>query len=192
MMCYHFSNDEKLWNDFRSGSKEAFEYLYRNYVGILYNYGFKICQDKMLTKDAIQEVFLSLLTKYDKVNLTNAIKLYLFKSLRIEIFKKLKAEQRFTDILLVDTDFSMDYSTEDKMIEDEITMIRIRELAQVIELLPRRQKECIYLRFYEGMTYKEISDIMDIEVSSVYKMLYKAIEKLYENLAMKNGNLFCD
>jgi RNA polymerase sigma-70 factor (ECF subfamily) len=191
-MYYHYSDDEKLWNDFRSGSKEAFEYLYRNYVGILYNYGFKICQDKMLTKDAIQEVFLSLLTKYDKVNLTNAIKLYLFKSLRIEIFKKLKAEQRFTDILLVDTDFSMDYSTEDKMIEDEITMIRIRELAQVIDLLPRRQKECIYLRFYEGMTYQEISDIMDIEVSSVYKMLYKAIEKLYENLAMKNGNLFCD
>ena len=189
-MYYHYSDDEKLWNDFRSGSKEAFEYLYRNYVDILYNYGFKICQDKMLTKDAIQEVFLSLLTKYDKVNLTNAIKLYLFKSLRIEIFKKLKAEQRFTDILLVDTDFSMDYSTEDKMIEDEITMIRIRELAQVIDLLPRRQKECIYLRFYEGMTYQEISDIMDIEVSSVYKMLYKAIEKLYENLAMKNGNLF--
>ena len=191
-MYYHYSDDEKLWNDFRSGSKEAFEYLYRNYVDILYNYGFKICQDKMLTKDAIQEVFLSLLTKYDKVNLTNAIKLYLFKSLRIEIFKKLKAEQRFTDILLIDTDFSMDYSTEDKMIEDEITMIRIRELAQVIDLLPRRQKECIYLRFYEGMTYQEISDIMDIEVSSVYKMLYKAIEKLYENLAMKNGNLFCD
>ena len=191
-MYYHYSDDEKLWNDFRSGSKEAFEYLYRNYVDILYNYGFKICQDKMLTKDAIQEVFLSLLTKYDKVNLTNAIKLYLFKSLRIEIFKKLKAEQRFTDILLVDANFSMEYSAEEKIIEDEITMIRIRELAQVIELLPRRQKECIYLRFYEGMTYQEISDIMDIEVSSVYKMLYKAIEKLYENLAMKNGNLFCD
>lgn len=190
MMYYKYSDDETLWNDFRSGNKEAFEYMYRAYVSILYNYGFKICQDKMLTKDAIQEVFLSLLTKYDKVNATNAIKLYLFKSLRVEIFKKLKAEQRFTDILLVDADFSMEYSAEDKMIEDEITMIRIRELAQVIEVLPRRQKEGIYLRFYEGMTYQEISDIMNIEVSSVYKMLYKAIEKLYENLAMKNGNLF--
>lgn len=190
MMYYKYSDDETLWNDFRSGNKEAFEYMYRAYVSILYNYGFKICQDKMLTKDAIQEVFLSLLTKYDKVNATNAIKLYLFKSLRVEIFKKLKAEQHFTDILSVDADFSMEYSAEDKMIEDEITMIRIRELAQVIEVLPRRQKECIYLRFYEGMTYQEISDIMNIEVSSVYKMLYKAIEKLYENLAMKNGNLF--
>lgn len=190
MMYYKYSDDETLWNDFRSGSKEAFEYLYRNYVSVLYNYGFKICQDKMLTKDAIQEVFLALLSKYDKVNLTNAIKFYLFKSLRIEIFKKLKAEQRFTDLLSVDVDFNMEYSAEDKMIEDEITMIRIRELAQVIEVLPRRQKECIYLRFYEGMTYQEISDIMGIEVSSVYKMLYKAIEKLYENLAMKDGHLF--
>lgn len=190
MRYYHYLDDEKLWNDFRSGNKEAFEYLYRNYVSVLYNYGFKICQDKMLTKDAMQEVFLSLLSKYDKINATNAIKLYLFKSLRIEIFKKLKAEQRFTDLLSVDVDFNMEYSAEEKMIEDEITMIRIRELAQVIEVLPRRQKECIYLRFYEGMTYQEISDIMGIEVSSVYKMLYKAIEKLYENLAMKDGHLF--
>lgn len=190
MTYYHYSDDEKLWNDFRSGSKEAFEYMYRNYVSILYNYGFKICQDKMLTKDAVQEVFLSLLSKYDKVGNTNAVKLYLFKSLRTEIFKRLKAEQRFTDGLPVDNEFSIQYSAEDKMIEDEITMIRIRELAQVIEVLPRRQKECIYLRFYEGMTFQEISDIMEIEVSSVYKMLYKAIEKLYENLALKNGNLF--
>lgn len=190
MMHYHYVDDEKLWNDFRSGSKAAFEYIYRNNVSILYNYGFKICQDKMLTKDAVQEVFLSLLSKYDKVGNTNAVKLYLFKSLRTEIFKRLKVEQRFIDVLSVDNEFSMQYSAEDKMIEDEITMIRIRELAQVIEVLPRRQKECIYLRFYEGMTFQEISDIMDIEVSSVYKMLYKAIEKLYENLALKNGNLF--
>lgn len=69
-------------------------------------------------------------------------------------------------------------------------MIRIRELSQVVEDLPRRQKECIYLRFYEGMSYQEISEIMEIEVSSTYKMLYKAIEQLYEKLAMKNGKLF--
>ena len=75
-MYYKNSDDEILWNDFRSGSKEAFEYMYRKYVGILYNYGFKICQDKMLTKDAIQEVFLSLLSKYDKVSISNSIKIY--------------------------------------------------------------------------------------------------------------------
>jgi DNA-directed RNA polymerase specialized sigma24 family protein len=40
------------------------------------------------------------------------------------------------------------------------------------------------------MSYQEISEIMEIDVSSAYKMLYKAIDKLYENLALKNGNLF--
>ena len=59
-MIYYYSNDEKLWNDFRSGSKEAFEYLFRKYIKVLYNYGFKICQDETLTKDAIQEIFLTL------------------------------------------------------------------------------------------------------------------------------------
>jgi DNA-directed RNA polymerase specialized sigma24 family protein len=40
------------------------------------------------------------------------------------------------------------------------------------------------------MSYQEIAEIMAIDVKSAYKMLYKAIEKLYENLAMKNGHLF--
>ncbi|MEY3320685.1 MAG: hypothetical protein RLZZ417_268 [Bacteroidota bacterium] len=189
-MTYHYSNDEKLWNDFRSGNKEAFEYIFRNYIKTLYNYGFKICKDETLTKDAIQELFLTLWTKQEKINFTNAIKPYLFKSLRIEIFKKLKTSQRFTDLISSEIDFNIEYTAEDKMIEDEITMIRIRELTHLIEDLPKRQKECIYLRFYEGMSYQEISDIMEIEIGSTYKLLYKAIEKLYENLAMKNGNLF--
>ncbi|MBU6168730.1 MAG: sigma-70 family RNA polymerase sigma factor [Bacteroidetes bacterium] len=189
-MDYRYSNDEKLWNDFRSGNKSAFEYIYRTYTGILYNYGFKICQNTMLTKDAIQDVFFTLLDRHEKLKLTDSIKLYLFKSLRLEIFKRLKVEQRFSDTSPEDTDFNLEYSAEEKMIEDEITMIRIRELAHVIEDLPRRQKESVYLRFYEGMSYQEIAEIMEIDVSSAYKMLYKAIEKLYENLAMKNGNLF--
>jgi len=189
-MIYYYSNDEKLWNDFRSGSKEAFEYLFRKYIKVLYNYGFKICQDETLTKDAIQEIFLNLLTKRDKISATNVIKLYLFKSLRIEIFKKLKAAKRLTDFISEEAIFDIEYTTEDKIIEDEITMIRIRELKHLIEDLPKRQKECIYLRFYEGMSYQEISEIMEIEISSTYKLLYKAIQKLYENLAMKNGNLF--
>ena len=189
-MYYRYSDDETLWNDFRSGSKDAYEYIFRSYSNMLYNYGFKICLDSMLTKDAIQEVFITLLTKYNKINITNSIKLYLFKSLRTEIFKKLRAEQRYSDLIVSDTDFNLEYSAEDKIIEGEITMIRIRELSQVVEDLPRRQKECIYLRFYEGMSYQEISEIMEIEVSSTYKMLYKAIEQLYEKLAMKNGKLF--
>jgi DNA-directed RNA polymerase specialized sigma24 family protein len=109
-MNYQYSNDESLWNDFRSGNKEAFEYIFRTNIKVLYNYGFKICQNEMMTKDAIQELFLTLLTKYDKINATNAIKLYLFKSLRIEIFKKLKVEHRFTDLISSEIDFNLEYA----------------------------------------------------------------------------------
>jgi RNA polymerase sigma-70 factor (ECF subfamily) len=190
MKLYQYSTDEKLWNDFRSGIKEAYEYIYRSYVEVLYNYGFKICQDETLTKDAIQELFLTLLTKYDKINPTQAVKLYLFKSLRLEIFKKWKTAQRFTEVDVENAAFDIEYSAEDKMMEDEITLIRIRELNHLVEGLPKRQKECIYLRFYEGMSYREISEIMGIEVSSTYKMLYKAIEHLYQQLSVRNGHLF--
>lgn len=189
-MNYRYSDDETLWNDFRSGSKEAYEYLFRAYSSVLYNYGYKISQDAMITKDALQEVFLTLLTKYHKINFTTSIKLYLLKSLRVEINRRIKADHRFKDNLIQDVDFGYDLPLEDRIIEDEITMIRVRQLSEVIKELPRRQKESIYLKYYEGLSYQEISEVMEIDVTSAYKMIYKGLEHLYEKLAVKNGKMF--
>lgn len=189
-MYYKYPNDEVLLKDFKSGKKDAYEYIFRNFSGLMYNYGFKICHDSAMTKDAMQDVFLKILTHYQKINIVSSLKLYLFKALRNEIFKRLNIDNRMVECNSCYDDFNLDYSAEEKIIEDEITMIRIKELSYVVQELPRRQKECIYLRYYEAMSYQEIAEIMDIEISSVYKMLYKAIEQLYDKLAMKNGNLF--
>jgi RNA polymerase sigma factor (sigma-70 family) len=50
----------------------------------------------------------------------------------------------------------------------------------VINTLPPRQKEIIFLRFYEGLSYDEIADIMSISINSAYKLLYKALENLQQ------------
>jgi DNA-directed RNA polymerase specialized sigma24 family protein len=52
----------------------------------------------------------------------------------------------------------------------------------VLHKLPARQQEIIYLRFYDGLSYEEIADIMCINVSSTYKLLYKALENLQQSL----------
>ncbi len=39
-----------------------------------------------------------------------------------------------------------------------------------------RQREIIHLRYYEEMEYDEIAVIMQLSVSSTYKLVYKAID----------------
>ena len=87
-------------------------------------------------------------------------------------------------------EFTSDLHMEDKIINDEVTMIRVNEIRMELNLLPKRQKEAIYLRYYEGMSYTEISEVMNLEQSSSYKIIYKAIDALYQKLSSKKGKLF--
>ena len=56
-------------------------------------------------------------------------------------------------------------------------------LSKSIEKLTSRQKEAVLHFYYEGMSYQEIADIMNIrKVKSVRKLIYRAIDSLRKDL----------
>lgn len=61
-------------------------------------------------------------------------------------------------------------------IDQEMT---VRDL---IECLSEEEKSVIILRFYEGMTFKEISETLDIPLGTAKTFLYRALDKLRNNL----------
>jgi len=94
----------------------------------------------------------------------------------------MKSEEKFTDIdgQEYPLSFSISYGTETfQRIEDQELRARIRYF---IETLPARQQEIIFLRFYEGLSYEEIADIMSISISSTYKLFYKALNNLQNTI----------
>ncbi len=52
------------------------------------------------------------------------------------------------------------------------------KLEAAIRDLPSRQLEALFLRFYEGIPYEEIAEVMQITVSSAHKTIYKALTHL--------------
>jgi RNA polymerase sigma factor (sigma-70 family) len=61
-------------------------------------------------------------------------------------------------------------------------------LRQRLELALRgltgRQREAIYLRFYEGLSYQEVADLLGISVKATYKMMARALLHLKENMSV--------
>jgi DNA-directed RNA polymerase specialized sigma24 family protein len=51
----------------------------------------------------------------------------------------------------------------------------------VIRGLPRRQREILYLRYYEGLDTRETAAIMSLSVSSAYVLLSKALNYLKQH-----------
>ncbi len=61
-------------------------------------------------------------------------------------------------------------------IDQEMT---VRDL---IECLSEEEKSVVILRFYEGMTFKEVSETLDIPLGTAKTILYRALDKLRNNL----------
>ncbi len=67
------------------------------------------------------------------------------------------------------------------MIEQESDLLRRQKLQQAVDQLTKRQKEAIYLRYYEQMTYESIASVMNLTIESTYALIGKAINVLRQS-----------
>jgi RNA polymerase sigma factor (sigma-70 family) len=171
-----------IWNSFKKGEWDAYTRLYDFYYRPLNNYGHKFTKDVSLIEDAIHDLFVKLWTNRENLGEPVSIKNYLYKALRNILIRKIKSASRFS---IFDSDvhsYPFEISFDDVIIRNEEEKIMQQTIKTVLNNLPSRQKEIVYLRFYEGLSYEEIAEVMAIDINSVYKLWYKTIENLKEQL----------
>lgn len=156
--------------------KEVFlkELYYKNYP-ILIRYGSKLVGDQSLVKDVIQDLFLRFFEK--KIDLTEhpAPAAYVVKSYRREL---LRAQSR-SQINPPEMDIPVvEYSHEDLMIQDETLESQKSRLLNILNTLPTRQREIIWLHYYEELSYQEIAHILNVNYQSVLNNLQRAFKKI--------------
>lgn len=173
------------WNSFKGGDWNAYRQLYNIHFKALHNYGHKFTRDVSLIEDAVHDLFVNLWAKREQLGNPVSVKNYLYKSLRNLLFRKMESQQRFVKIdSAEDYPFNFEVSFDTVFMEDESKKELQRKLKDVIKTLSARQQEIIYLRFYEGLSYEEAADIMNLNIASTYKLLYKAIGKLQERVRL--------
>lgn len=168
-----------MWDNFKKGNDLAFTILYRKYVQRLFNYGMHTCRDKELVLDCLQELFARLWDKRETVSAVGSVNFYLFKSFRRLLMSKIIARKRFSTVLAGQSSmFDFMPSAEDGMIDAEARKIQSEHLQRCIKALTRRQREALFLRFFNDLSYHEVAAIMEIRVDSVYNIISKAIDIL--------------
>lgn len=170
------------WDRFKEGDKGAFATIYNHHIDGLYHYATKICSDEYLVKDAIQEIFLDLYLKREKIK-PEFLKFYLTLALKRFLIKKLQSNRKIFQLGKErSVDFYLEYSIETQIIEKERNSITTRRLLEAINQLPAKQKEAIYLRFNQSLEYEEVAEILQISVESVRKQVCRAVKSLREIL----------
>jgi RNA polymerase sigma factor (sigma-70 family) len=169
--------DEEIWERFKLGSETDFNDLYRHFAPLLFKYGTKLSADRDLVKDCLQLVFFNLWTHKARLHTPPSVLHYLLKAMRNELFKKAKSQRRFVPFTK-DTPLDTTSSFETEWIMTQSEAARQAQVSRMLRQLPARQQEVIFLKYYQNLSYLEIAAIMGIGQESVYKLTYKAIEKL--------------
>lgn len=182
MFAVSIQEDAAHWKAFLTGNQSSYGQLYARYAPQLYNYGCKLYPDRVLVEDCIQNLFLYLLTHRTRLSAVENVKAYLVRALRRDLLRAASEARKQQGPLPEDSCFDIVVSPETRLISDQATLARREKVAEEINKLPPRMKEVLFLRFYENLSFEEIAAIMNIHQRSVYKMMYKAFDKLRHRL----------
>ena len=177
--------DKFIWKSLKEGDMNAFSVLFESYYPQLHSYGLKISNNVALTEDSLQDFFVYIYEHRENLSDLEKIAPYLFTSYRRFLLKMMKKNEK-----LKHTDFSnetfvdIQFTAEELMTNQETEKFKNKNLSMLLNKLPKRQKEAIYLKYYSGLKAKEISEIMDINYQSVVNTLHKAIKNLKEEISI--------
>lgn len=172
------NSDQIIWENFLCGDDEAYTYIYREYSQALYAYGMHFTSDKGLVEDCIQDVFIKIFQNRRHLQSTDNIKLYLFIALKNKLFNIFRKDIKYSQIDSLEPVFATEYTIEDEIIENEREQFLNEKMIRMLEVLSPRQKEIIYYRFVEGLSYEEICQIMDMNYQSTQNLIQRSLKKL--------------
>jgi RNA polymerase sigma factor (sigma-70 family) len=179
-----------VWLRFKDGDLNAFQAIYDGFLPNLYAYGAKLAPGFELLDDCIQELFLELYTHRKSLSTPENMEFYLLKSLRRIIFHKIKKENRFINLEENLTrsflfDLELDNYENDNFLQEKIEVVK-----SALAELTTSQREILYLKFYNNLSYNEIGDLLGVRPDSAKKQIYRIIDRLRTDLTTRILSLF--
>lgn len=177
---YIDERNKKLWSLFVNGDDKAFSQLYElNADGMLY-YGLHFTPLRDLVKDAIQDVFVYIYSNRCSLKHVHNVKVYLYVALKNRLYAIFNKDLEYYQIDTMEPVFSIERSVEEKYIENEREEELKTYMQQMLQTLTPRQREIIYYRFTEGMSYEEICELMQLNYQSVRNLIHRSVTKIRE------------
>jgi len=179
--------DKDLWQNLKNGDKNCFNQLFTKYYSELYYFGFKIVADPEFVKENIQEVFIRIWETRESLGNVNNLRSYLFVSLRRRLLADKEKVKRSRKIETTD-EYSFHFAENEFEQHREVSDEVRSTLLSAVNSLTTKQREIVMLFFYHELSYKEISQVMEIGIQAARNLMYRTLIHLRESLGEKSLN----
>jgi RNA polymerase sigma factor (sigma-70 family) len=171
--------DKQLFDALRADDRDALSILFLRHYDHLIHYGLQTGADRTLVEGSIQELFMYIFQSFNRFVEVKMVRAYLFKSLRRRVLEKIREEKKMKtsrDKWLYHLDIQ--FSSSDIEIQKNHKGETNKLLLNALNILPWRQREAIYLRYYNCLSTREIAEIMGVANQTVLNTLHQALKKL--------------
>jgi RNA polymerase sigma-70 factor (ECF subfamily) len=158
------------------GEEWAFKKVFLNYYESLCNFCWRYTRSKAVSEDLVQEVFTDLWRLRDTLDTSKSIVVYLFQATKnkaLDYLDHKKVVWRHQENYRQENDHFV--TPETIKWEDEAFIKAVR---RAINNLPRRAQQAYVLHREDGLTYREIAEVMDISVKTVESQISRALDIL--------------
>lgn len=164
---------ERLVKKAQKGNDKAYLKLFQYYEADIYRMAFVYVKNENDALDLVQEVAYQSFKKISTLKKPEYFKTWLMK---ITINCALNLINKNKKVIPLNPDFEVLTVSEDEDITVSLS------LNMLIDDLKEVEKSVILLKYYDDRTFKEISEMLDIPLGTAKSVLYRALDKLRQNL----------
>ena len=183
--------DEELALSYVRGNNQAFDLLLSRNQSKLFSYILFVVHEQDLANDIFQETFVKVITKLQEGRYIDSGKFSAW-IMRIahNVIMDWYRDNRAKNIVETSDDNDLsnvtgnditDFNIEDRYVNEQV----LRDVKKMMNLLPPTQREIVFMRFYQKMSFKEIAETTGVSINTALGRMRYAILNM-RRMARKN------
>ena len=183
--------DEELALSYVRGNNQAFDLLLSRNQSKLFSYILFVVHEQDLANDIFQETFVKVITKLQEGRYIDSGKFsawimriahnVIMDWYRDNCAKNIVETSDDNDLSNVTGNDITDFNIEDRYVNEQV----LRDVKKMMNLLPPTQREIVFMRFYQEMSFKEIAETTGVSINTALGRMRYAILNM-RRMARKN------
>ena len=183
--------DEELAMSYVNGNNRAFDLLLERNQSRLFSYILFIVHDRSMAEDLFQETFVKIISKLHEGKYSSSGK-FVSWMLRIahnavmDWYRRQKNEKTMEvyneNDLYGDSTSVLDANIENHFVKEQV----LRDVQRMMNLLPITQREVVFMRFYQNLSFKEIAELTNVSINTALGRMRYAVMNM-RRMAAANG-----
>lgn len=172
--------DYALVQQFRmpASRKQAFETIVARHNSMLFQYIFRMLQNREDTEDLLQVVWIKAWKNLDNFRGDCQLSTWLITIATREVYSKFREKKRIKTKTLEDSHTSLSVTSASSL----PTEVVLDRLQTAMATLPDKQQQVFIMRYFEEMSYEQMSEITGTSVGALKASFHHAVKKIEQHI----------